>query len=113
MLGKGKEGMATAEPMRMLHKDVVIVGSGPTGLGAAARLHQHDVNARRGSGASTSWMLLDAAPEAGGLACTDITKEGFLFDMVRDRHIYISETHTHDDDEKHTHTCMHVHISTS
>ena len=89
MLGKGKEGMATAEPMRMLHKDVVIVGSGPTGLGAAARLHQHDVNARRGSGASTSWMLLDAAPEAGGLACTDITKEGFLFDMVRDRHIYI------------------------
>jgi protoporphyrinogen oxidase len=27
------------------------------------------------------WLLLDAAPAAGGLACTDITPEGFLFDM--------------------------------
>lgn len=26
-------------------------------------------------------MLVDAFQEAGGLACTDITSEGFLFDM--------------------------------
>jgi protoporphyrinogen oxidase len=28
-----------------------------------------------------SWLLLDAFDEAGGLACTDVTEEGFLFDM--------------------------------
>ena len=26
--------------------------------------------------------MVDAFAEAGGLACTDITPEGFLFDMV-------------------------------
>jgi len=47
--------------------DVVIVGAGPTGLGAASRLNQlkHE-----------SWLLLDAFDEAGGLACTDVTPEG-------------------------------------
>ncbi len=52
--------------------DVLIVGAGPTGLGAATRLHQHN---------QTSWLLVDAESEAGGLACTDTTAEGFLFDM--------------------------------
>jgi protoporphyrinogen oxidase len=52
--------------------DVLVVGSGPTGLGAASRLHQNDVD---------NWLLLDQSPEAGGLACTDTTREGFLFDM--------------------------------
>ena len=56
--------------------DILIVGAGPTGLGAATRLHQHSK-----SGLATDWLLIDAAPEAGGLACTDVTKEGFLFDM--------------------------------
>jgi hypothetical protein len=28
-----------------------------------------------------SWILLDSFSEAGGLACTDVTPEGFLFDM--------------------------------
>jgi hypothetical protein len=28
-----------------------------------------------------SWTLLDANDEAGGLASTDITKEGFLYDV--------------------------------
>lgn len=27
------------------------------------------------------WLVCDMAEEAGGLACTDVTKEGFLFDM--------------------------------
>jgi flavin-dependent dehydrogenase len=77
---------------------VLVVGAGPTGLGVATRLNQ------RGH---TDWALIDqaggrcchahalahlssdrfdaAAPlqadEAGGLACTDCTAEGFLFDM--------------------------------
>eukprot|EP00890_Picochlorum_soloecismus_P005106 jgi/Picsp_1/5597/NSC_02956-R1_udp-galactopyranose mutase len=52
--------------------DILILGSGPTGLGAATRLNQlgHD-----------DWLLVDMAEEAGGLACTDCTPEGFLFDM--------------------------------
>jgi hypothetical protein len=28
-----------------------------------------------------SWLMIDAFAEAGGLACTDVTPEGFLFDM--------------------------------
>lgn len=69
--------------------DVVILGAGPTGyflllffilfsyslllgLGAATRFNQlrHD-----------DWLLIESSSEAGGLACTDITSEGFLFDM--------------------------------
>lgn len=52
--------------------DIVIIGAGPTGLGAASRLVQkkHD-----------DWLMVDAFDEAGGLACTDVTPEGFLFDM--------------------------------
>lgn len=52
--------------------DILIIGGGPTGLGAATRLHQHGHD---------NWLLVDAFAEAGGLACTDITPEGFLFDM--------------------------------
>ena len=52
--------------------DILILGGGPTGLGAATRLKQHN---------HKDWLLCDAFSEAGGLACTDITPEGFLFDM--------------------------------
>ena len=52
--------------------DVLIIGSGPTGLGAATRLHQQN---------HQNWLVIDSAEEAGGLACTDVTPEGFLFDM--------------------------------
>lgn len=51
---------------------VLILGAGPTGLGAATRLNQRGVD---------DWLLVDAFEEAGGLACTDVTPEGFLFDM--------------------------------
>mmetsp|Transcript_14864 Transcript_14864/g.41789 ORF Transcript_14864/g.41789 Transcript_14864/m.41789 type:complete len:519 (+) Transcript_14864:99-1655(+) len=52
--------------------DVLIVGAGPTGLGAATRLNQNGFQ---------DWKLIDQAPEPAGLACTDVTPEGFLFDM--------------------------------
>ena len=38
--------------------DVLVVGAGPTGLGAASRLMQHG---------HPDWALIDAFPEAGGL----------------------------------------------
>jgi hypothetical protein len=43
------------------------ISAGPCGLGAASRLTQ---------AGKESWLLLDAAAEAGGLACTDVTPEG-------------------------------------
>lgn len=52
--------------------DILILGGGPTGLGAATRLQQHKHD---------DWLLCDAFSEAGGLACTDVTPEGFLYDM--------------------------------
>ena len=52
--------------------EILIVGSGPTGLGAATRLNQLG---------KSDWLVIDQAEEAGGLACTDVTPEGFLFDM--------------------------------
>lgn len=52
--------------------DVLIIGAGPTGLGAAKRLDQFK---------HTSYQIVDAFEDAGGLASTDTTKEGFLFDV--------------------------------
>ncbi|GAA5873971.1 hypothetical protein JCM8547_001591 [Rhodosporidiobolus lusitaniae] len=52
--------------------DVLIVGAGPTGLGAAKRLHQLK---------HTNFLVVDEQAEAGGLASTDVTDEGFLFDV--------------------------------
>ena len=51
---------------------MLVVGAGPTGLGAATRLNQLGYK---------DWMLIDKFDEPGGLACTDITPEGFLYDM--------------------------------
>jgi protoporphyrinogen oxidase len=56
----------------MEYVEYLVIGAGPTGLGAASRLNQLRVD---------NWLMIDAAPEAGGLACTDVTPEGFLFDM--------------------------------
>lgn len=55
------------------YRDIVIIGAGPTGLGAASRFNQQ--------AQEPDWLLVDSADEAGGLACTDVTPEGFLFDM--------------------------------
>ncbi|KAL6807486.1 UDP-galactopyranose mutase [Trichoderma camerunense] len=51
--------------------DVLIIGAGPTGLGASRRLNH----------ASVSWLLVDSSLKAGGLASTDTTAEGFLYDV--------------------------------
>ncbi|PGH02851.1 hypothetical protein AJ80_08801 [Polytolypa hystricis UAMH7299] len=52
--------------------DVLVIGAGPTGLGAAKRLNQID---------GPSWMIVDANETPGGLASTDVTPEGFLYDV--------------------------------
>ncbi|EIW52822.1 UDP-galactopyranose mutase [Trametes versicolor FP-101664 SS1] len=54
------------------HVDVLIIGAGPTGLGAAKRLNQIG---------GPSWLILDSSEKPGGLASTDVTPEGFLFDV--------------------------------
>ncbi|KAI0013327.1 FAD/NAD(P)-binding domain-containing protein [Xylariaceae sp. FL0662B] len=58
--------------MADINVDVLIIGAGPTGLGAAKRLHQ--VN-------GPSWLIVDSNDKAGGLASTDVTPEGFLYDV--------------------------------
>ncbi|AAR26880.1 FirrV-1-B5 [Feldmannia irregularis virus a] len=51
--------------------NVLIIGAGPCGLGAATRLHQHG---------QESWLVVDQADKPGGLSCTEETPEGFLVD---------------------------------
>ncbi|KAI1659768.1 FAD/NAD(P)-binding domain-containing protein [Daldinia decipiens] len=52
--------------------DVLVIGAGPTGLGAAKRLQQTN---------QASWLIVDSNETPGGLASTDVTPEGFLFDV--------------------------------
>ncbi|TPX35371.1 hypothetical protein SmJEL517_g02364 [Synchytrium microbalum] len=52
--------------------DILIIGAGPTGLGAAKRLQQFN---------HKSWLMVDSFESVGGLASTDETPEGFLFDV--------------------------------
>ncbi|KAL5113679.1 hypothetical protein ACEQ8H_008432 [Pleosporales sp. CAS-2024a] len=52
--------------------DVLVIGAGPTGLGAAKRLHQLN---------GPSWLIVDSNETPGGLASTDVTPEGFLYDV--------------------------------
>ncbi|RDL41356.1 Uncharacterized protein BP5553_01335 [Venustampulla echinocandica] len=55
-----------------INVDVLVIGAGPTGLGAAKRLNQID---------GPSWMIIDCNETPGGLASTDVTPEGFLYDV--------------------------------
>ncbi|CAK7207534.1 hypothetical protein SEUCBS139899_010344 [Sporothrix eucalyptigena] len=58
--------------MADINVDVLVIGAGPTGLGAAKRLNH--IN-------GPSWLIVDANEKAGGLASTDVTPEGFLYDV--------------------------------
>ncbi|KAK8854474.1 hypothetical protein IAR55_003212 [Kwoniella newhampshirensis] len=51
--------------------ETLVIGAGPTGLGAATRLDQLD----------RPFIIVDASSTPGGLASTDITDEGFYFDV--------------------------------
>ncbi|KAH6606674.1 hypothetical protein Trco_005827 [Trichoderma cornu-damae] len=58
--------------MADINVDVLVIGMGPTGLGAAKRLNQIG---------GPSWLIVDSSEKAGGLAGTDVTPEGFLYDV--------------------------------
>jgi len=64
----------------------LVIGSGPTGLGAATRLQHHKLS---------SWLLIEATDIAGGSARTDTTKEGFMFDQGG--HVVFSHSKYFDD----------------
>ncbi|EME42488.1 hypothetical protein DOTSEDRAFT_73354 [Dothistroma septosporum NZE10] len=55
-----------------INVDVLVIGAGPTGLGAAKRLNQ--IN-------GPEWLIVDSNDIPGGLASTDVTPEGFLYDV--------------------------------
>lgn len=56
----------------MEHVSLLVVGAGPTGLGAARRLHQrgHD-----------DWLVVEATGEVGGLARSVTDAAGFTYDI--------------------------------
>jgi protoporphyrinogen oxidase len=56
----------------MQHTDILIIGAGPTGLGAAWRLDAvgHD-----------DWLLVEAEAEPGGLARSIVDEHGFTWDL--------------------------------
>jgi protoporphyrinogen oxidase len=51
---------------------VLIIGAGPTGIGAACRLVEHG---------HQDWLLVDAAPQPGGLASSVVDRAGFTWDL--------------------------------
>eukprot|EP01147_Barroeca_monosierra_P003552 gene3551-6164_t len=57
---------------KSINVEILVIGAGPTGLGAATRLHQHN---------HTSWLVVDGFSQPGGLARSERTREGFLFDL--------------------------------
>ncbi len=55
----------------MKNTEYLIIGGGPTGIGAALRLEQ----------AGADWLLVDSSSEFGGLASTFKDEQGFLWDI--------------------------------
>jgi protoporphyrinogen oxidase len=51
---------------------IIVIGAGPTGIGAAWRLHELG---------HPDWCMIDAAPEGGGLASSVVDDEGFTWDL--------------------------------
>jgi protoporphyrinogen oxidase len=51
---------------------IVIIGAGPTGIGAASRLVEHG---------HTDWLLVDAASTPGGLSQSVVDDAGFTWDL--------------------------------
>ena len=51
---------------------IVIIGGGPTGLGAAWRLHE---------AGCTNWELFEKAGQVGGLASSHVDQHGFTWDL--------------------------------
>jgi protoporphyrinogen oxidase len=56
----------------MAEPRIVIVGAGPTGLGAAWRLNELG---------HTNWLLVESADHAGGLASSIVDPKGFTWDL--------------------------------
>lgn len=67
--------MASTKPSSSTTGRVVIIGAGPCGLGAAWRLQELG---------HQDFVVLERAPDAGGLACTETDENGFLWDMGED-----------------------------
>ena len=63
---------------------ILILGGGPTGLGAACRLHE----------LGEEWMLLEAQTQFGGLAGSFVDEHGFTWDMGA--HVQFSHYDTFD-----------------
>ena len=65
---------------------IVIIGAGPTGLGAAHRLHELGV---------ADYLLLERAPGPGGLASSYVDDQGFTWDVGG--HVQFSHYRYYDD----------------
>lgn len=63
---------STSTVKKHSHVDILILGAGPTGLGAARKLTKQN---------NQSWLMIDAADRAGGMAVTERDEQGFLWDM--------------------------------
>ncbi|MBU1695335.1 MAG: FAD-dependent oxidoreductase [Verrucomicrobia bacterium] len=66
------------------HADFLILGGGPTGLGAALRLEEKGID----------WHLLEAEPKFGGLASSWVDEKGFTWDLGG--HVQFSHYETFD-----------------
>ena len=55
----------------MASKKIVIIGAGPTGLGAAYRLHELGYD---------NWVLYEKSDDVGGHATSHVDKHGFVWD---------------------------------